>query len=663
MPWAKRTTRPIPNIGSREQILEINDYSGGYNSFWSNDKFPLKDGGTNFWRNALNARIVTLGEYDTRKGVDHYSNAVGSTKDDSQESTTGASEVDFSQTVRIAQPFTTAAAGVFNMVEVRIKNDSSATGVPIVELWTDSSGEPGTLLDRTSLAPSDVTSSLQYLAARFPVAPTAASATAYHIVVYTQDGGSGSYTLSTTTAGSSALVSTDSGVTWSSTSYDINFKQYYSTAGGVKGLHRAYKSDGTAVTLFAHGTALYSVSDSDGSLTTIKSGLNASATHYRFQTVNDTVYYVNGFDGLRKWNFTTESQVSSTNYTHIKEHKGLLFLVEKGDPNKVVFSNFADYETYTSTDFIYVPSPKTGDPTTALASLNGYLLIFTRKNKFILSGDDNATFSLDEAPDQKGTFTQETVTQDHNFVYYLSDDGVYRSNGSEPQLMSKSNHKEVNDLSDKDSSCLHINKGRLYMWYSRPGLSYNDRCFVWNTNYKSSDSDCLESLDTNACIQRATTASQDNDELIVGCSIIGRVYKQELDDNDYNNNGGDIDFELDTHYMTFGSPSVLKEVRFWKPRFEAQSGDYNISAEYATDLRDNWTTQKSQNVQGAGATYGSGETFGGGATYGTTAEVQSEGLYVPGEYRRIALRYKHYATRQPNKFLGHTLVVQTRRIR
>ena len=114
--------------------------------------------------------------------------------------------------------------------------------------------------------------------------------------------------------------------------------------------------------------------------------------------------------------------------------------------------------------------------------------------------------------------------------------------------------------------------------------------------------------------------------------------------------------------MTFDSPSVLKEIRYWQPRFGAQSGNYTIACEYATDLRDNWQTYSSPNVQGSGYLWGDSGTVWGAFTWGTTAEIQSQ-LYVPGEYRRIAIRYKHYAARQPNSFLGHTLRVQTRRMR
>lgn len=661
MPWAKRITKRIPPQTSPKQTLEMNDYSMGFNSFIGNDAFPVKNGGGNMWRVAKNARITTLGEYGTRRGVDFHSAAAGETQDQAQTSTTGASTVNFNYTNRVAQKFTAGATGRLTKIDLNIQNTLSGTGAVMCEIWTDSASNPGTKLATSSIAASVPTGTLAYQTFYYNEAPSVTSGASYWLVIYAQANATGNYTLSTTTNTTLAKTSVNIGTSWSAETYSINFKQYYATSQTVKGLFRAYKTDGTKVTLFVAGTVLYSVNNSTGALTSVKTGLSASATDYRFALVNDIVYYVNGFDGYRKWDFSSESQVSATNYTTIAEHKGLMFLADKTDPSKVVFSNFAAYETFTSTDFIYVPAPKTGDPVTALVSLNGYLFIYTLNNKYILAGDDRDSFSLGEAPDQRGTFTQESVTKDKNFMYYLSNDGVYRSNGSEAQLLSENVYQEVFDLNDKPECTIQVNGGRLYLWYQTSGSSVNDECLVWNLNY-STRSDTVESRDTQSYGSRAFAAYDDNNALLVGSSLVGQVYWQELPTNDYTNAGGLIEFELSTPYMPFASPSVLKEIRYWNPRFGAQSDSYTIACEYAYDLRDNWELYQAQNVQGEGFTYAGGSTFGSTATYGTTSELQAY-LTVPGEYRRIALRYKHYATRQPHTFLGHTLVIQTRRIR
>ena len=655
----RRITRPIPSVSVRTSTIELNDYSDGMDSFVSNDKFPVKDSGSNYWRLAQDARIPTLGEYHTRKGIDYYSDAAGVTLDQSQVSITGAGSAAFSQTTWLAQKFTAGTTGRLTKLDINLRNTAGGTGTPLIEVYTDNAGSPGTLITRSSIASSSLSSSYDYKTVRFFEPPLLLATTAYWIVARVQATGGNSYSWSSTTNTTTAKTSTDSGGTWSSTSYALNFRQYYATDGEVKGLYGTTKSDGTNVTLLAHGTTLYKVNEVTGALTSIKTGLSASATDYRFETANDIVYYVNGFDGYRKWDFTTESQVNATNYTLIRLHVGCMFLLKKDDPNWVSYSNFGEYETFTSTDFFTAPAPKSGDPITALNTINGYLDVHTMNNNFILSGLDNATFQLDEAPDQNGTYNQQTITQDYNWMYYLTSNGVYRSNGSEAQLISGAAYEDIRNL-NRTGACLAVNRNRLYLWYRSAGSAYNDSCYVWNLNFGSGSKPTLESHDTDAFVSRAVSSPNDDDALMVASSLVGQAYWQELASNDYTNLGGDINFMLATHYFTSGTPSVKKQLSLWLPRFGATSGDYAIRAEYATDQRDNWQLSSNVSTQGSGPIWGS---FTWGAeTWGTTAEM-SPRLSVPGEHNRIAVRYKHYATRQPHEFLGHTLRNRMRRLR
>lgn len=659
------TSISVPPVTSKSTTYEINDYSLGMNSYISNDKFPVKNGGSNYWRLVQDARIVTLGEYETRQGFDIHSLPAGETQDQAVTTTTGAGNQSFSATRRVAQSFTPATSGSLTRIDLNLENVATASGTILVAIYTDIAGVPGDLLATTSISGSTVTNTYAYATARFASAPTLTSSTKYWIVAYTQSVATSTYFWSTTNTSSTGLASEDSGSTWIFTTFTLNFKQYYATTGTVKGIYRAYKSDGTKTTIMAQGTTLYTVDNGTGALTPIKTGLNASATNYRFAMFGDVVYYVNGFDGYRKWDFTTESQINSINYKLICSHVGLMFLAGGPDPNALVYSNFGLPEMFTSTDFIYADAPKTGDPVEALNSLNGYLLVFTQDNKFILSGTDDTTFSIAEAPDQKGTYSQECVTQDANYVYFLSDDGVYRSNGSEAQLMSQNVYEEIRTLVNKTSGVMCVNRGRLYFWYRSATAGANDSCYVWNLNFSitgtTSTNFVVESKDTGAYVSCAFNAYEDNDQLLVGSSLVGQVLWQELSSNDFCNLGEPINYLLQSHYFVGASPAVNKEYRYWEPRFGTQSGNYTVDCDYAYDRRDNWTTYSSPNLQGVGPIWGSGIVWG-AFIWGTTAEVQQQ-LYIPGEYRRTAVRYKHFAARQPVDFLGHTLVAQTRRIR
>jgi hypothetical protein len=648
---------------SPQASYELNDYSLGMNSYLSNDKFPLNNGGANLWRLAQDARIPTLGEYETRKGFDYYSHPA-TESGVSFNTATGASHQPLGETVWLAQSFVAGSTGRLTRLAPKLRNTLSGIGTVSVELWTDSSGAPGSLIARSSIDSTVITTSVTSASydAHFAASPDIVSGTTYWIVCHIQLYGGGSYEWSSTTAATSAKSSANSGVTWSSTSFALNYIVYISTALPAIGLYRAYKSDGTKVTLIAYNTALIKIDDVTGNPTNVKTGLSGSATTARFATFNDVVYYVNNYDGLRKWDFTTESQVNATNYSLICNHKGLLFLAGGADPNAVVFSNFGLAETYTSTDFVYADVPKNGDPVTALVSLNGNLFIFSKANKFVLSGDNDDNFRVDEAPDQKGTYTQETVCQDNNSMYFLSDDGVYRSNGSEAHLMSAPIYEEIKAIPDKTKCVLAVNRGRLYLWFPSVGSGYNDSCYVWNLNLRSDGKDCVESLDTDAFVTRAFSSANDNDALIVGSSRVAQAWWQELDSNDYNNIGGDINFELRTNYMTFGHPAQLHALRYWSPRFAASSSNNTVDCSYAYDLNPNATLVTSQDVQGSGYQWGDGTLWGSGATWGTNAEVQAS-LYVPGEYRRVQLRYSHSGARQYVRFLGHSLTVQQRRLR
>lgn len=645
----------VPPITSRVIEQEHFNFIEGINTYATDDNVK-----NNQLKLVQDGRVTKLGSYKTRQGADFYSDAAGVTQDQAQTSTTGAADKTFNTTTWLAQKFTAGTTGRLTKVEVRLKNALSATGTVLVSIYSDSSG-PLTELAKSSIASSDITSSYAYLTARFISAPQVASGTSYWIVLRVQENGNNSYNWSSTTSATTADTSSDSGTSWSTTSYALNFKQYVSTDSPTLGLYRAYKSSGTKETLLAHGTVLYKVNDVTGALTSVKTGLSSSATKYRFEVANDVVYYVNGVDAPRKYDFSTDSATGGSPEvsTNLKLHKGLMFYVSASDPNKLFYSNFGVYETFTSTDFIEVPAPKTGDPIVALAPLNDALVIWTRYNKYILYGSDNATFQLTQAPGKKGTYAQETVAVEGNFAYFLGDEGLYRFNGTDDELISDAVYEDIKGLPNRDSACVATNNDRVYVFYRPSGEVANSHAFIYNLNLGKA-----ESFDTNTYFNRGMTLFKDSGEFVVASSVVGQCFYLEKSTNDYTNLGGDIQFEIRTKYDSYGMPSRNKEVRRLIPRFYAQSGDYTVECQYAVDLRDNASTipNGSVSMQGVGATFGDGTEFGDGTTFGSSSYVEAN-LTIPGSHRYIQRRYKHHATRQPVEFFGDYVKVQVRRVR
>lgn len=648
---ARSLPRVIPNPLEKIELL---DYSKGINSFDANDVVDKT-----YWRYATDARISTLGRYTTRKGCDFYTVPIGETADTQQTSVTGASDGNVGLATRLAAKYVATGTGRLTKVDLNFKNSAAATGTIIVEIQSNDGSEPsGTVMASSSIPASSPTSSYAYISVRFIEAPQVAAATTYWIVCYIQDDGSGLYKWSSTTNATTALSTTDSGTTWASTAYDLNYKTYISTDSPTLGIYRAYKSDGTKKTLLAHGTSVYSVSDVDGSTTAIKTGLTASGT-YRFATANDVIYYVNGVNGPRKWDFTTEASNPGTTTVsnNIILHKDQMMYVDATSPTRVFFSDKGDFETFTSTNFFYVPSPKTADPITGWAVLNDNLYIFTRRTKWALYGSDLSNFVLRRSTGLKGTWVQENIQSTRNHIYFVAEDGIYRFNGATDELISKEITDEFNSIADLSDVTTALHNNRFYLFYTTSGAS-NNKCLVYNINYGS-----WESIDKNTYVGFTShwDGSSDNSSLIAASNLVGAAYYSELSTNTYNNLGKQLEFEVRTRYEFFENPASKKRVKRWYPRFAGESGSYNVSCQYDKDFANNPTTSL-QSLAGSGTTWGSGGTWGSGLTWGTTANV-SPRISIPGRAKYIQFRLKRTGVDNPVEFYGHTLLYMTQRPR
>lgn len=643
----------IPSVSTQKAQTKNIAHKKGLFTNIANDDME-----NDYWRYITDAREVSIGKWETRKGNDFFSVPVGEAVNVQQTSTAGASDVVFSTTKYAAMKLTAASTARLSAIEVNIKNDASATGTVVVALYTDSSG-PSVELARSTISSAAITSSYQYLKARFISCPDITNATAYWVVVFSQSG-SGEYKISSTTNTTAAATSTNSGQSWTNQSYSLNVKLSTATAGGVKGHIRVRKSDGTFYTFFAHGSDLYSVNEGTGAVTSVDSGLSANATYCRFEFVADTLYYVTGLQKPRKYNFTTASEITAAPeiVSDLIEHKGVIFYLSAVDPTKMFFTNFAAYETFTSTDFIYVPAPKTGDPCVGFAKLNGNLYIGTRNNKFILFGSENATFRLDEAPGQKGTFSRESFIYDTNYIYLISDDGIYRYNGAEEKNITENILNQWTSLLNKSNAILEIFNNRLYVWYTPDGQSVNTECFVYNTLYG-----IWESKDLNTYVGRAFSRFEFDDKFIQGSNRIGMLMLGEEDTNDYCNMGQPLTWELRTSFDHYGFPAQFKRIPTYRPHFDTKSGSYSVQIGYAKDYNES-PTYTDVSLQGSGARFDTGETFDSGVTFGGAQQVNpmDSGVVLPGEFRRLQLRYKHYAAREPVTFDGHVMNLEVQRL-
>lgn len=646
---AKIRRNPAAPIGRKAKDILVESFQG------LNTTAPytqLKNGVSPYYynvrlyaRNSTDRRVAV----GTRKGPGFYSVPLGETLDQSQASVTGASDQTVTETTWVGKKFTAGASGRLTKVEVNIKQGTIPTQHIMVAIYSDSAGSPGSLLGTSSILLGDTTTSYAYETARFIEAPTVVSGTAYWIVCYQQEGGSGNWMWSTTTNATTAKTSTNSGGTWSATSFDLNAKTYVSTTGKFLGGLRYTPSSGTNVTVEAHGTALYSVNDITGATTVIQSGLSASATDYYFDQADDKLFFTNGYDAPKFWNGTTVTALTSYLSTgkFAAFHKNRFFTVDPTDPTKIKFSDLGDYEASQSTNFIYAPSPKSGDPITGLKVFQDNLVVFTRKTKYVLYGDDPGNFVLRQSSGKRGAVNQHVIQSDPNYIYYLSDDGVYRYNGSADELMSDAIQTEIDSMNDKTkaSAVVHNNYYRLY--YPSATSAVADSSILWDT---------LNDFwlrDSGTYIYRPFTT--EDDTLIEGSSLVGQLFYAE---QQYSDMGKPIAFAYWTKYFGDGLHKIL--LRRLIPSIRLQTQPYDLDVMIDIDQRNTTPIMYTVDAQASGSTWGSGETWAGGAVWGS-ATVSSPTIMQGTEAYWHQIRFEHSGVDTPVEILSYMLQIRVRR--
>lgn len=608
-------------------------------------------------RNSTDRRVAV----GTRKGSGFYTVPAGETVDQQITSVTGAADQPLNLTSWVAGKFTAGASGRLTKVDVNVKLGTNPTQHLIVAIYSDSSG-PNTLLATSSLLATQFTTSYQYLSPRFIEAPQVVSGTSYWVVCYMQAGGTGTYNWSSNTSTTTALTSTNNGGTWVATSFAMNLKTYVSTNSKYLGGTRFTPSTGSAKTIIAHGTSVYSVNDFTGALTTLKTGLNASATDYYFAQSNDVLYVTNGYDYPQQYDGTTWQAVNvSAGFSDTGGvlavskfgvfHKNRYWTVNASNTTQLVFSENSLYNNYLSTNFIYAPSPKSGDPITGLIVFQDNLIVFTRKTKYIVFGDDPGNFVLRQSSGQKGSVNQDVIKADANYIYYLADDGVYRYNGSADELVSDTIQTEIDTITDKtkSSAVVHNNYYRLYYWGAN--ATTNNACILWDTLNK------FWLRDSGTYINKSFT--NESNGLYEGSSLVGALYLAEIA---YSDLGKPLVFVYWSKYFGDGIRKIF--LRRVIPSIRLQTQPYKLNVYIDIDQRNTIPLRYSVNAQASGFTWGQGSPvlWGAGGVYLWGSVTVSSPTTMQGtEAYWHQLRFEQTGVDTPVEILSYLLEMRIRK--
>jgi hypothetical protein len=305
------------------------------------------------------------------------------------------------------------------------------------------------------------------------------------------------------------------------------------------------------------------------------------------------------------------------------------------------------------------PAIQTGDPLTAMFNLGGVVYFLTRRNKYYMYSQTADVWTQQASSAQHGTFSQESCVCDLNYAYYACDDGIYVFDGSSEASITQNTVQSTYDaIQGKESIQLQLYNNRLYVFYSSNGTT-NDSCLVYNINLR-----LWESFDTGLPVSASIGRKTASNRFICGSSQFGQLYSFENQTNDYADLGAPIDFDLETSYLHFGTPSQLHRITKWRPEFSTVSGNYTVKCGYALDFSDNVKYAFSINLQNnkPGQEY---YVWDNPPDYGNKVEptVLSMVPQVNGQFYRCQIRYQHHAAFEPVTFKSHTLSVETQRLR
>lgn len=305
------------------------------------------------------------------------------------------------------------------------------------------------------------------------------------------------------------------------------------------------------------------------------------------------------------------------------------------------------------------PAIKTGDPLTAMFNLGGVVYFLTRRNKYYMFSQTADVWTQQASSAQHGTFSQESVVTDLNYAYYACDDGIYRFDGSSEVSLTQNTIQSTYDaIKGKESIVLEMYNNRLYVFYSSTGTA-NDSCLVFNINLG-----LWESFDTGLPVSATIARQTASNRFICGSSYYGQIFIYEDTDNDYADLGAPIDFDLETAYLHFGTPSQLHRITKWRPEFSTVDGDYTIKCGYALDFTDDVKYAFSINLKN-NTVIDEHYVWDNPPDYGNPV-VPTRLTTVPqvnGQFYRCQFRFQHHASFEPVRFKSMTMQCETQRLR
>lgn len=653
----------IPSLSSRKSVPVTTDFSGGIRTYPPNDKLRSQDLAI-----AHDVRFVRAGKPRTKKGNDLFVDAIGK-EVQLEEMATPDRSYPASDTDVVKRKFTASTNFRLWQLDLFISRNASTQGVAMVSIHKSFNGTPGeriaTSTPESNSAPLDFSTPVSF---RFNESPDLDADTEYFVIVTAQNGSVGEYNVGVSDEYSDTEFSSDAGMIWDTAEGGLCMRVYSAEVGQVTSIF-AGKYQGVITYFFLFNGILYRCG-ANGIPIIQNDNLPAGTTVIRYDQTENIIRYTCNTGNPRKISLADfseeEIETGRGNVRNIKYHIAYEFYMSADDENGVFTSEAApdgiDSFDSTQTFVANIPQAKSGDGLTAMESLGGTLYFLTRRNKYALFGETWQTFSSTDAAARTGTFSQESLTADTNYIYYASDEGIFIFNGtSEKNLVAEDIQNIWDDIPNKETTVLDIYGGRLYIFYCDNTSAHNDKALVYNL-----DLGVWESIDINAFVSSSCGRKNRENKFVQGHSRVGVLSFAEQTSNTHHNMGAPLYAEVSTFANPYGTPQQLKRITKHRPEFDTERRNYSAECGFSKDFTGEPEYMFDVELgRGGGITYNSGRLYNNGEKYGG-AQIGTKRTtepYVFGDFYRCQLWYRHYAAHEPIAINAHTVTLQTQRIR
>jgi hypothetical protein len=355
--------------------------------------------------------------------------------------------------------------------------------------------------------------------------------------------------------------------------------------------------------------------------------------------------------------------------SHVWIHQNRAFFVPSGDPTRVGFSDLYSFNSFASTNFFYVPSPKTQDWISGGIVFQDNLTIFTRETKHTLYGSDLSSFTRKQAIGTKGAVSQEAIVADRNYIYFMADDKqIYRWAGGDDELLSEKVEPTLRGIADVSKVRFHLYRNQLRVYYPGPNSTVADEMLLLELSNQESNKHLQWFHDTGRSVTGSMEWTMDDNQLIEFSSKVGAVYYGETDESDL---GKAISFRYWTAYKTYGyrtkskgnvgGASAKKRIKRFRPYVRPVDSPYVLSVGKDMDFS-NKPAMNDFLVNSGGATWGS-FVWNDGTVWGDNSQLINDKVPMSGRSGLVQYRFECSYVDAPVELYGYMSLIKIGRIR